>query len=377
PDLALPAGPDGWKASGMIKIVDRYVGLAAMQGTLLILVGLTLLYMMMSALAEIRGAEAGYGVGDALWFVIWTTPRMAYQIFPFAALLGVLVGVGSLAGDNELVAFRTSGVSRMRLAAAALGGAMVLAIPIVIIGEWVAPEAEYHARAFRMSESGEQAIVGGDRGMWLRDGGDIINIQLPLLSANREGQQMEFKDVVIYGFSESSQLQSITRAENASHDGSLWRLDDVTTVRFRDRAAVVESAATQTWPTEVRPELLDSAVTRPPRLSMRALWGYLDYLRENGLDDTVYQGAFWEKVFYPLVVVALVLAGMPFVFGSSRSHNLGVRMFIGMMLGGLFVILSRGLQNFGDAYAVPAILTYSMPALLLGGGAIFVLRKTV
>ncbi len=361
----------------MIKIVDRYVGLAAMQGTLLILIGLTLFYMMISALTEIRGATAGYGAGDALWFVLWTTPRMAYQIFPFAALLGVLVGVGSLAVGNELVAFRTSGVSRMRLALAALGGAGVLAIPIVIMGEYVAPSAEFQARAFRMSESGEQAMLGGDRGMWLRDGGDIINIQLPLLSADREGQQMEFKDVVIYGFSDTNQLQSITRAKNASHDGVLWRLDDVHTITLGDRQAAAETAATQTWPTEVRPELLDSAVTRPARLSMRSLWGYLEYLRENGLDDSVYLGAFWEKAFYPMTIIALVLAGMPFVFGSSRSHNLGVRMFVGMILGGLYMILSRGIQNFGDAYAVPAILTHVLPALILGTAGIFILRRSV
>ena len=42
----------------MIKIVDRYVGLVAMQGTLLVWVGLTLIYMMIAVLGEIRGAEA-------------------------------------------------------------------------------------------------------------------------------------------------------------------------------------------------------------------------------------------------------------------------------------------------------------------------------
>jgi lipopolysaccharide export system permease protein len=127
----------------------------------------------------------------------------------------------------------------------------------------------------------------------------------------------------------------------------------------------------------VRPELLDSAVTRPQRLSMRALWDFLGYLGENGLDDRVYQTAFWEKVFYPLTIVALVLAGMPFVFGSSRSQNLGVRMFVGMMLGGLFMIISRGVLNFGDAYGVPAVISNLVPAAILGLVAILVLRRTV
>ncbi len=361
----------------MIKIVDRYVGLAALQGTALLWIGLTVLYMMIATLAEVRGSEGGYGVADALWFVSLTAPRMAYQIFPFAALLGVLVGVGSLAAANELVAFRTSGVSRLRLAVAALGGTMLLAIPVLIMGEWVAPQAEHEARAYRLSERVGSAIVGGPRGMWMRDGNDIVNIQLPLLSAAGGDQAVEFNRVVIYGFSDDAQLDTITRARSARHDGQSWNLDRVTTVRFEGDLARRTREESQVWPTEVRPELLDSAVTRPKRLSMRALWDFLGYLGDNGLDDRLYQAAFWEKAFYPLTIVALVLAGMPFVFGSSRTQNMGVRMFVGMMLGGLFMIVSRGLLNFGDAYGIPAVITNLVPALLLGTVAILVLRRSV
>jgi len=361
----------------MIKLVDRYVGLAAMTGTLLLSVGLTLLYMMISALNEFRNASADYGVGDALWFVLLTSPTMAYQIFPFAALMGVMVGVGSLAAANELVAFRTSGISRLRLAVAALGGSLVLAIPIVIMGEWVAPPAEHQARAFRLSEQAGQAIIGGPRGMWMRDGREIVNIQLPLLSADQGGQAVEFKNVVVYDFSETSELESIKRAKRASHDGTAWSLEGVSTVRLEGQTAVKTWKRNEPWPTQVRPELLDSAVTRPQRLSMRSLWDFLGYLGENGLDDRVYQTAFWEKVFYPLTVVALVLAGIPFVFASSRTQNVGVRMFIGMMLGGLYMIVSRSVLNFGEAYGVPAMLSSMLPALLLGLGGIIVLRRTV
>lgn len=361
----------------MIKIVDRYVGLAAMQGTLLVWVGLTVLYMMISVLAEIRGATAGYGFGDALWYVLWTTPRMAYELFPFAALLGVLMGVGSLAAGNELVAFRTSGVSRLRLALAALGGALILAFPVVLIGEWVAPESEHQARAFRFSEQVNQAIVGGPRGMWIRDGRDIVNIQVPLLSGARGDQSVEFKEIVVYGFSEASKLQTITHARSAHHDGNAWQMERVWTVSFDGKSAVEERTPNKSWPTVVSPELLDSAVSRPQKLSMRSLWDYLGYLGENGLDDRIYRAAFWEKAFYPLTIVALVLAGMPFVFGSSRSQNLGVRMFVGMMLGGLFMIISRGILNFGEAYGIPAVLSNLLPALVLGGVAILVLRRTV
>jgi lipopolysaccharide export system permease protein len=222
-----------------------------------------------------------------------------------------------------------------------------------------------------------QAIIGGPRGLWMRDGPEIVNIQLPLLSADGDEQEVEFKNVVIYDFSEESELEAITRAESASHDGATWNLEGVSTVQFQGRSAVREDTPRRSWPTQVRPELLDSAVTRPQRLSMRSLWEFLGYLGENGLDDRVYEVAFWEKMFYPLTVVALVLAGMPFVFATSRSQNVGVRMFIGMMLGGLFMIVSRSMLNLGEAYGLPTVLGTLLPPLLLGIGSILVLRRTV
>lgn len=361
----------------MIKLVDRYIGRASVHGTLAVWLGLTVLFTLITLLGELRSQQNEYTTRDVLWYVALTVPRMAYQIFPVAALLGALVGVGGLAASNELVAFRSSGVSRVRLASAALAGTLFLTVPVMIMGEWVAPAAEHQARAFRLSEMVGQAIIGGPRGMWMRDGQQIVNIQLPLLSADRGRQSVEFKNVVIYAFSGDTDLRSITRAQGAEHDGEKWTLENVAEVTFDEQGATLEHQAERRWATDVRPELLDSAVTRPKRLSLRSLWGYLGYLEENALDATVYRAAFWEKVMFPFSALALVLAGMPFVFGAARGHSLGVRMFIGMVLGGLFLILSRMAQNLGDAYQFPALLSNGLPPLLLAMVAVYALRRSV
>ncbi|MGD2129843.1 MAG: LPS export ABC transporter permease LptG [Lysobacterales bacterium] len=361
----------------MVKLVDRYVGRAAFLGILLVWCTVTALYILFSTLDELRSTQGNYGTVDALWFVALTTPRMAYQVFPIAALLGALVGVGGLAASNELVAFRTSGTSRLRLSVAALAGTAVVMIPVVLMAEWVAPAAEQQARAFRLSEIVGQPIIGGARGMWMRDGADIVNIQRPLLHADRGRQSVDFTNVVIYHWSDRINLESITRAARAFHDGSGWTLKNLSVVRFDAEGASVEHFDSQPWQTDVKPELLDSAVTRPVLLSMRSLWEYLQFLGENRLDDTVYQEAFWEKAAYPFSVIALVLAGMPFVFGQARSQNLGVRLFLGMTVGGLYMIAARSIQKVGSVYDVPASLTFTLPVVLLGIVAIVVLRRSV
>ena len=223
-----------------IRLVDRYIGRVALLGIAAVWVVMTALYVVFSLLSELRNGHADYGASDALWFVLLTIPRMAYQVFPVSALLGALVGVGGLAAANELVAFRTSGVSRSRLAVAALTGTLVLTVPVMIVGEWVAPAAEQQARAFRLSEMTGQAIIGGPRGMWMRDGSDIVNIQLPILSADRGQQSVEFKKVVIYRFDEGEGLTAVIRAENAIHDGDSWLLERIREVRFSDDRAVAD-----------------------------------------------------------------------------------------------------------------------------------------
>jgi lipopolysaccharide export system permease protein len=361
----------------MIKLVDKYVGRAACLGMLGVWIALTLLFLVINLLAELRATQNDYGTMDALWFIALTIPRMAYQIFPVAALLGALVGVGGLAAENELVAFRTSGISRLRLAFAALAGTFLMTIPVMIMGEWVAPAAEQQARAFRLSELVGQAIIGGARGMWIRDGADFVNIQRPVLTADRGHQSVDFKSIVIYTFSDEADLQSITRARSASHDGSSWTIDGITNVNFGVEGASSTRIEQQDWPTEIKPELLDSAVTRPKLLSIRSLWEYLGYLGENGLDDSIYLAAFWEKALFPFTVLALVFAGMPFVFGQARSHNVGVRLFFGMTLGGLFMIVSRAVQKFGTVYELPPALSISVPILALVLAAVVILRRSV
>jgi lipopolysaccharide export system permease protein len=361
----------------MIKQVDRYVGNSALTGTLVMLLGTTLLFMLFTVLSELRNTSNDYGTGDVFWYVAMLSPKMAYKIFPVSALLGTLTGVGSLAVANELMAFRTAGVSRLRLAGAALAGVMLVTIPVLVIGEWVAPDLEQQARGYKLNKSTGLPIIGGSRGIWMRDGNNIVNIQSPVMSMGQKGQAVEFNQVVIYGFDESLQLESITRAANAAPAEEGWELTRVYTVNFDDNGAWRKRSPTRSWLTEVKPELLDSAVTRPWRLSIRALVDYIQYLWQNGLDDKIYVAAFWEKVFFPLNVITLVLAGMPFVFSSVRSHNLGMRLFIGMTIGGVFTIINKGVQNFAAVYQLSSLLSTILPSILIGLAAILALRRSV
>ena len=357
-------------------MVDKYIGTAAILGILLVWISFTIWMMMFSVLGELRDTTSNYGTSDVFWFVLQQGPRLAYQIFPVSALMGSLLGIGGLAGANELVAFRVSGVSRLRLAVAAMAGTLFVTVPVMAIGEWVAPDAEQQARAYRLSKLVGQVIIGGSSGMWIRDGSDIVNIRRPVLTADRGQQSINFQEVEIHHFDGFAGLQKITRAESAYFDGQQWSLEGVSIVEIGDTEVTPAKLERTPWVSGIKPELLESAVSRPYYLSIRSLWDQIRYLQSNGLDDRIYQSAFWEKIMYPLAIIALVMAGMPFVFGASRNHNQGFRLFIGMTLGGVFMLVNSASQNLASAYSLPVALGTTLPSLVLIVVAVTILRRS-
>ena len=78
-----------------------------------------------------------------------------------------------------------------------------------------------------------------------------------------------------------------------------WTLDTVSEVNLEGSHVSRNLLLRKPWVSGIKPELLESAVTRPPYLSISVLWDQMKYLRSNGLDDKVYKSAFWEKIFYP------------------------------------------------------------------------------
>lgn len=361
----------------MIKQVDRYIGKAALSGIAAVWVTMSMLIITFTFLGQLSHINASYRTLDALWYVALTLPRVAYQVFPVSALIGALIGVGGLAASNELVAFRTAGASRLRLAGAAMAGTLLATILVMVLGEWISPVAEQQGRAYRLGKVSGQAIVGGQRGMWFRDGDQVVNIQLPVLADGQSSQLVEFRDVVIYSFGETTELQSITSAEMAVHNGDSWTLSGATKLEIDPDRVHVISQETAAWDSRVKPELLDSAVTRPPYMSVRSLYTQSRFLGENGLDHRIYDVEFFAKIFLPFTVLALVLGGMPFVFGSARNQNMGVRIFVGLTIGVLFTIANGAAQNIGAAYGIHAMVSAVTPSLLIAVIALLALRRSV
>jgi lipopolysaccharide export system permease protein len=188
--------------------------------------------------------------------------------------------------------------------------------------------------------------------------------------ANRRTDGMEWTElrgVRLFEFDDQGKLLSMAEAKTAEHRGGQWLLRDVKRSRFGERSVTTQTLAEEAWQSELDDQALAAAASRPRYLSSRELDRNIQYMQRNGLDAKAFENAYWARWFYPLNVLVLCLAGLPFAFGSLRSGGFGKRLFVAIVIGVAYLLAQRLVVSLSDVYRFDARAAYLLPPLMLLG----------
>ena len=129
--------------------LDRYIGSSVFLAILAVLGIILGLASLFAFIDETGNISDSYTVMDVLSYVLLTAPRRMYDMLPMAALIGCLIGLGSLASNSELTIMRAAGVSIGRIVWSVMKPMLVVMVAGVLVGEYVAPATETMAQANR------------------------------------------------------------------------------------------------------------------------------------------------------------------------------------------------------------------------------------
>jgi lipopolysaccharide export system permease protein len=360
-------GKRGLQKEQGLKILDRYLIGAVIGGTiatLAVLLPLMGFFLLADEMDDV--GENGYRFADAALFVILTIPRYAYQVFPIATLIGALVGLGSLASRSELVAMRAAGVSIARIVYGAIKGGIILAF--FALGEGVAPVAEQKALQWRSDAQSGQVTLKTPHGFWARDGSAYINIREILPGTDLRG-------IYIYRIDEEQRLTQATHAENARYVDGGWVLEGISRSEISDDRIEVSRVDRTGWDSLLSPGLLKIVVVEPHLLPVWGLLRYIRYMAANGQDARSYEVALWGKVVHPFLILAMIFVSIPILLGSARTSGLGPRIFLGVLVGIGFFLVSRTFSYLALLYDMSPPVAAVTPPLLFLATAFWVLRR--
>lgn len=350
-------------------ILQRYIAKTIITSTLLVLLVLLALYTFMDFIAELDDlGEGSYGLTQILLYLLLTMPKRIYELLPVAALLGSVLGLGTLASQSELVAMRAAGVSVGFINKAVMLVALLLLVLALLVGEVLRPVAEQKALALQNTAKTGTEGAQSEYGFWTRDGQHFNHIE-------RIRSDGRFEGIKIYEFDENHQLRMVTRAASARYQDGDWQLSDVVQSQIDKDGIEVRSVERARWRSKLNPGMLNIVVVPPAFLPVWSLLDYVSYLKENHQAVSQYQLAFWSKVMMPLSSAVMVFLAVPFIFGPLRSSPVGARILAGALVGIGFHLFNQTFQHIGLVFGVLPWLAASLPTIVFAGLGIWMFRR--
>jgi lipopolysaccharide export system permease protein len=351
-----------------VRIVHRYVAGTVLRHFAYALAALLAVFAVINLTEELRSTgRAGWGVGDALLFVLLTLPSEAYDLFPAAALVGAVLAFGRMATDNELVALQAAGVSRWRTATAALMAAGILAVAAVGLGEMIAAPLSQRAHSQRALALSAGRALNTSSGLWLRDRGHFVNVG----QLHPDGS---LGDVYLFDFDDRHELERFVHARTAAHSGDEWRLYDLRETRFDRDVSENRRMDAAPWTSAIEPTQIRALWIEPDDLSIGELHRTIALLRERGQSALSHEVAFWRRVTAPVSIAAMVLLAMPLVMVSGRAVRVGERVALAALVGLGFQMFQGMFTNLGIVGGFPPVVTAAVPALIAIGATIALFR---
>ncbi len=356
-----------------MKILDRYIAKTLFKYSLSVMVILVGIFAFFKFLEEVDDiGRASYTLIDALVYIGLTLPSIAYLLFSLIILLGVILSLGYLASNSELVIMHSMGISVIDITKSSLKISLVFALIMIIIGEFAAPVALDYAKKYRAEALGQKVVSVNQEGFWIKDKQNIIHV-----GRNVDGSQ--FKDITLIKLKSARELHSISHSQKADFDGKtisthqskqyLINQDDkFTNIDKRTLPQLFSKVAFDR-------QLLQSLKREPKELSTWQLFKQVDYLSVNGLALGKYEVELYSRLMKPITLIAMIILSIPFVFGSLRDASLGKKIFLGVVISLFFELFSRigGVLSLRLDYN--HFLIASIPTLVVLVFAIILLKR--
>ena len=352
----------------VIPTLERYLARQIFGAVGFVLFGFLGLFAFFDLIAELRDLDKGeYQLSQIFSVVALWIPGHAYELFPIAVLIGTLYVLAHLSSNSEYTVMRAAGLSPLRSGALLAKAGLAFVVATFAIGEWISPFTEEAAQQLRMQARQTRIGSGLSTGLWFKDKRSYINVR-EAREANALG------GVRIYEFDAAYRLRQVTDAERGEYAGNgKWRLLKVSQTVFGPGGPTVARTPEAEWRSAVNPDLLNVLIIVPERMSAWKLYSYLQHLAGNRQKTERYEIALWKKLFYPLATLVMMALALPFAYMHARSGMVGIKVFLGIMLGIFFHMLNSLFSHVGLLKEWPPVAAAAVPSFLFLAAAILMM----
>ena len=356
-----------------MKIRDRYITKTLLSYTIIVVVVWTSIYSFFNFLAELNSVGKGsYSILSAFTYIILQLPEVLYKQASPIILLGSILGMGHLASTGQLLIFRVSGASILKITLLTLKNSLIFVLFFITVGEFLAPISSKFAESTRSSAMGNSSLSINQNGFWIRDGDNFINVK-------RNINGTLFSDITVVEVNSLNKIERVIKSKNAIFDGvsldmSGTEIFSINESNSFDRISLKERNSYNKT-VSFDQDLIDSLEKEPEDLSTWTLIKQIRFLSDNKLRSGVFEVELYKRLIQPVTLIAMILLAMLFIFESTREVTLGRKIFFGVALGLSFEMLSRVASAMALSLDFSPLLSSILPSFIVMFISIILLLK--
>jgi LPS export ABC transporter permease LptG len=290
-------------------------------------------------------------------------PYLVYQLSPLTALVATLVTLGVLSKNNEIVAFKASGISLYRLALPLLLSGVVLAGALLILDDTYLPYANQRQDALRNQIKGKPAQTYTRPQRWIfGENSKVYNYDI------FDPKQKLFGGLSVIELDPVSfQMKRRIFANRAQwlDTEKTWALESGWVRDFTGGSVEKYSPFTVTSLPELLepPSYFNREVIQAFQMSWRDLRRYIFGLQSAGFDVSSLTVQWHKKIAYPLIAPVSMLLAIPFaILVGSRGALGGIA--LGVAIGICYWAVAALLEAMGGIGQLPPMLAAWSPDLV-------------
>jgi LPS export ABC transporter permease LptF/LPS export ABC transporter permease LptG len=299
-------------------------------------------------------------VVDYFWFL---TPYLLYQLAPLAALVAILVTLGVMSKNNEIVACKASGISLYRLAVPLLFAGLALAASMIVLDDTFLPYANQRQDALRNQIKGKPPQTYRQPERWIfGENSKIYNYDL------FDPTQNLFGGLTVLEIDPTTfDVRRRVFASRARWSGSqkLWVLESGWVREFSEGTiARYERFNVKDLPELTEPPSYFNREVLPAiQMSWPQLRRYIDDLHRAGFDVSALTVQWHRKLAFPLIAPISMLLAFPFAFLVGTRGAVG-GVAVGIAIGIVYWLGAELLAAMGGVGQLPTLLAGWSPDIV-------------
>lgn len=314
-----------------------------------------------------RYSDEASGIGQILTLTALRVPESLGAAFSLIMLISSISLFASLARSSEMVIFRASGISAMRLVFIPVGIAILIGFLVIAILNPIVAGTQRNYEIMRSSLSGNAAsfLSISEGGLWLRQATNGTETIIQARRANPDGSLLF--EPVFYVFAANGTLNARVSAKEAVLRDDKWVLSNVDIWEQSENPLEAPSLARQEAVSEfatnlTSDQILDSFAP-PESISFWDLPSFINQMERSGFTATRHRQYLQTTLATPLLFSAMVLIGAAFTMRHVRFGNTGVMILFAVLSGFALYILRNLSSSLGSAGEIPVMLAAWAPPM--------------